>query len=61
MAQFYLGRLPENDDELHAVVTALWGVTIPRHTCGNPDHTPPFKAFADAYFNRGGTISLWHG
>lgn len=61
MAQFYLGRLPENDDELHAVVTAMWGVTIPRHTCGNPDHTPPFKAFADAYFNRGGTISLWHG
>jgi hypothetical protein len=39
----------------------MWGVTIPRHTCGNPDHTAPFKAFADAYFNRGGTITLWHG
>jgi len=58
---FVLGRLPENDDELAAVVTAMWGVTIPRHTCGNPDHTPPFQAFADAYFNRGGTITLWHG
>jgi hypothetical protein len=58
---FMLGRLPENDDELAAVVTTMWGVTIPRHTCGDPDHTAPFQAFADAYFGRGGTITLWHG
>lgn len=58
---FTLGRLPENDDELWQLVKTMWGVTIPRHTCGNPDHTPPFKAFADAYFGRGGSISLWHG
>jgi len=58
---FVLGRLPETDDELHAVVTKMWNVTIPRHTCGNPEHTAPFEAFADAYFNRGGTITLWHG
>jgi hypothetical protein len=57
---FVLGRLPQNDDELAAVVTAMWGVTLPRHTCGNPDHTAPFTAFADAYFNRN-SIVLWHG
>lgn len=58
---FILGRLPENDDELWWTVHKMWGVTLPRHTCGNPDHTAPFTAFADAYFNRGGSISLWHG
>jgi hypothetical protein len=58
---FVLGRLPEDDDELHAVVSNMWNVVIPRHTCGNPDHTPPFTAFADAYFNRGPSTSLWHG
>lgn len=58
---FVLGRLPETDDELWWTVRKMWDVTIPRHTCGNPDHTPPFEAFADAYFNRGGSITLWHG
>jgi hypothetical protein len=58
---FVLGRLPENDDELWQTVNTMWGVVIPRHTCGNPDHTAPFTAFADAYFNRGGSIALWHG
>lgn len=58
---FVLGRLPESDDELWWTVHKMWGVTLPRHTCGNPDHTPPFQAFADAYFGRGGTIALWHG
>jgi hypothetical protein len=58
---FVLARLPENDDELAAVVTAMWGVTIPRHTCGDPGHTAPFTAFADAYFNRGPSMTLWHG
>ena len=58
---FILGRLPESDDELWWTVHKMWGVTLPRHTCGNPDHTPPFTAFADAYFGRGGSISLWHG
>ena len=58
---FRLHRLPQNDDELWAVVNKMWGVVIPRHTCGNPDHTAPFQAFADAYFARNGTIALWHG
>lgn len=58
---FRLTRLPQNDDELWEVVNTFWGVVIPRHSCGNPDHTPPFQAFADAYFRRGGSITLWHG
>lgn len=54
-------RLPQNEDELWWTVNALWGVTIPRHTCGDPTHTAPFELFADAYFNRDGTIAFWHG
>lgn len=54
-------RLPETDDELWWTVNALWGVTIPRHTCGDPTHTAPFEVFADAFFGRNGTIALWHG
>lgn len=57
---FVLDRPPANDDELWWVTHKMWGVTIPRHTCGDPDHTPPFQAFADAYFTRGST-ALWHG
>lgn len=60
MPSFQITRLPENDDELYWLVKAMWGVTIPRNkVC--PDHVAPFEVFADAYFNRGGTISLWHG
>lgn len=58
---FVLERLPVNDDELWWAVKAMWNVVIPRHTCGNPDHTAPFTAFADAYFRRAGSITLWHG
>ena len=59
--KFRFNRPPETDDELWWTVNALWGVTIPRHTCGDPTHTSPFEVFADAYFNRNGTIALWHG
>ena len=60
MSKIILERPPENDDELYYLVKALWGVTIPRHkVC--PDHIAPFEAFADAYWNRDGSISLWHG
>ncbi len=58
---FTIGRPPETDDELWHVVNLLWGVNIPRHTCGHPGHTAPFQAFADAYFARNGSIVLWHG
>jgi hypothetical protein len=44
-------RLPQDDDELWWTVRGLWGTRIPRHACC-PEHTPPFKAFADAYFAR---------
>jgi hypothetical protein len=56
-----LERPPQTDMELYQLVRAVWGVTIPMYTCGNPEHTAPFKAFADAYFNRGESITLWHG
>lgn len=58
---FQLLREPQTDDELYLVVKGMWGVSIPRHTCGNPGHTAPFTAFADAYFGRNGSIVLWHG
>lgn len=58
---FQLTSLPRDDEELYWTVRAMWGVHLPRHTCGNPEHTPPFQAFADAYFGRNGTICLWHG
>jgi hypothetical protein len=58
---FALDRLPADDDELYHLVTALWGVVIPRHTVC-PEHVAPFEVFADAYFNRGDdSITLWHG
>jgi hypothetical protein len=60
MAHIQLERLPTNDDELYELVKVLWGTTIPRtQVC--PDHVSPFSAFADAYFNRDGSIALWHG
>lgn len=60
MARILLEREPQTDDELYHLVQALWGVTIPRHkVC--PDHIAPFDAFANAYFERDGSIALWHG
>ena len=58
---FALDRLPQDRDELYHLVTALWGVVIPRHkVC--PEHVAPFDVFAEAYFNEGNeTIALWHG
>lgn len=57
---FILERLPQTDDELWWTIKAMWGVQIPRtRVC--PDHVAPFEAFADAYFNRDGSIALWHG
>jgi hypothetical protein len=57
---FALDRLPEDDEELYWLVQALWGVVIPRNNVC-PDHIAPFEVFADAYFNRGQSITLWHG
>lgn len=58
---FVLERAPQTDDELYWAVRAMWGVSLPRHTCGNIEHTAPFTAFADAYFERGHSTVLWHG
>lgn len=65
MPKFRIERPPETRDELHRLVTAMFGVTIPRHkVCA--DHCAPFDAFADAYFgvhHATGTpmfMSVWH-
>lgn len=48
---FVLSRPPRTDDELYDLVHTLWDVKIPRtQVC--PDHVPPFRAFADAFFAR---------
>jgi len=60
MARIVLEREPQDDNELYHLVQALWGVTIPRHTVC-PDHISPFEAFANAYFEKDGSIALWHG
>lgn len=54
-----LGRPPTNDDELHAVVKAFWGVSIPRvAVCEG--HVAPFTAFAHAYFAKEPNWALWY-
>lgn len=48
---FALTRPPRNNDELHSLVHALWGVHIPQHkVCA--EHVAPFDWFADAFFAR---------
>ena len=65
---FALARPPQTDDELYWMIRAMWGVIVPR-TPVCPDHVPPFRAFADAYFGRNSlnpnskvkSMALWHG
>jgi hypothetical protein len=60
MGRLQLHRPPVTDEELHTLVQALWGITIPnKQIC--PDHTPPFKAFSDAYFSRKPNHAVWYG
>lgn len=48
---------PRNDEELKAHLFNSFGVQIPdTHVC--PEHTTPFRAFADAYFARYG-VTVW--
>jgi hypothetical protein len=55
-----LSRPPETDDELHAVVLAMFGVDIPRvQVC--PNHVSPFAAFSHAFFSREPNVALWYG
>jgi hypothetical protein len=55
--EFALHHRPVTDHELYQAVRALWGITIPaKQVC--PNHTPPFKVFADAYFARHKVIVL---
>ncbi len=52
-------RMPANDRELWHFVRAVFGVTIP-NTKVCPNHVPPFRAFADAYFARY-PVMIWKG
>lgn len=57
--RIHLTRPPRDDDELYALVKALWGITIPRYkVC--PDHNAPFEAFATSFFARE-PMALIHG
>lgn len=48
---------PQTDEELQAYLSRKFGVRIPNtEVC--PNHTTPFKAFADAYFARYG-VTVW--
>ncbi len=65
---FSVGRIPQTDDELYWYVRLRFGVAVPR-TPVCPDHVPPFRAFADAFFGRNSidpdspvkSLALWHG
>lgn len=46
-----LTRPPKDDDELHSLVTSLWGVNIPRYKVCE-DHSAPFEWFSDCFFRR---------
>lgn len=48
---------PQNDDELWCAVRDTFGIELPRRkVCAH--HSPPFQAFADAYFARS-SVSVW--
>ena len=50
-------RWPQDDDELHLFVQAVWGFRIPR-TAVCPGHSAPFDAFAEAFFARS-PVTVW--
>ncbi len=50
-------RLPRTDEELWEFVATIWGIEIPRsQVCEH--HTPPFTAFANAFFARD-PVAIW--
>lgn len=65
---FTVNRPPTSDEELYWYIRLRFGVIVPR-TPVCPDHIPPFRAFADAYFGRNSlnpqakiqSLALWHG
>lgn len=48
---FALTRPPRDDDELHSLVYALWGVSIPQYKVCE-EHAAPFDWFSDCFFRR---------
>jgi len=54
-----LAREPRTDLELHALIRALWGVSLPNvQVC--PDHVSPFHAVAHAFFAREPGYAVWY-
>src|SRR5213595_2423415 len=54
-----LARAPQTDDELHALIRALWGINLPRvAVC--PEHVSPFQAVAHAFFARDPGYAVWY-
>lgn len=53
-------RPPSTDDELHAALSVVFGVDVPRkQVC--PNHVSPFHAFSHAFFAREPNTALWYG
>lgn len=50
-------NLPQNDEQLKAYLWDQFQIRIP-DTCVCPNHTTPFRAFADAYFARF-PVTVW--
>ena len=54
-----LPRPPQSDEELHALIKAMWGIDLPRkQVC--PDHCSPFDAVAHAFFGREPNYAVWY-
>jgi hypothetical protein len=54
-----LSRAPRTDDELHLLIKAMFGISLPRRgICEG--HTSPFAAVAHAYFSREPNFAVWY-
>lgn len=54
-----LSRGPRTDDELHALIKAMWGIDLPRvAVCDG--HVSPFEAVAHAYWGNEPGFAVWY-
>lgn len=54
-----LSRQPRNDDELHLVIKAMFGVDLPRKSVC-PGHVSPFDAVSHAYWGKEPGFAVWY-
>ena len=58
-AAIQLPRAPRNDDELHALIKAFWGIDLPRvSVCEG--HVSPFEAVSHAFFAKDPGFAVWY-